>query len=228
MAEYNAIGEPFGLIYTCNCGWLDRGHASTRSTRPDVGVPSLWNALQLEDGLSDTLDGRREAFLVRYRQDAVKHWLGMNFYPGVTNDYVVARRLSNAQKQQVALAIFQEVSLSFEGLQDSWLARTLTGSDSGFSEEDLVSNLISFYRTLYPKLDVDKLCKPVSVEASRRVWNASGPPGGNKNRTFKPRFHKCDECKTPPAFPKEFQTITPAKKGVHFRDWIPPEYYPPY
>ncbi len=223
MADYNEIGKPFGLIYTCNCGWLDRGHSSTKATRPNIGVPSLWDKLVTERGFSETVDGRRPGFVVSYAQDAVKKVLGMKFYPGVTNTYVVARRLSNVQKQQVALAIFKEVSMAFEGEQDSWLARKLTGTDSGFSEEDLVSDLISFYRTLFPKLDVDVLCKPVSVEASRRVWNTSGRPGANKNRTFTPRFRPCDECQPSPAFPKEFQTITPAKKGVHFRDWFPGE-----
>lgn len=221
MADYASIGEKFGIIYTCNCGWLDRAHSySAPVRRPWVGAESLWRSLQIEDGMPERL-GRRQAFVVGYRQDAVKKFAGVKLYPGVTKLYVVARGLSNAQKRQVALAIFREVSLKFEELQNSWIARKLTGSDSGFSEEDLVSDLIGFYKVLDPKLDVDKLCRPVSIAASRRVWNANGPVGRNKNKSFTPILHPCDECADGGAFPKEFQSISPAKKGELFDDWVP-------
>jgi hypothetical protein len=227
VADYASIGEKFGIIYTCNCGWLDRGHSYTGSARPPVGTDNLWKSIFNETGLPDTL-GRLPAYVVSYRQDAVKKVLGMKLYPGLTKHYVVRRGLPAIQKQQVALAIFQEVSLGFEGLQDSWLARKLTGTDSGFSEEDLVSDLIAFHKTLNPRLDVDALCQPVSVQASREVWKASGPVGQNKNRDFKPRFHPCAECKDPPSFPREFRSVTPAKKGDLFDDWVPPQPIDPY
>jgi hypothetical protein len=226
MADYTQIGGKFGIIYTCNCGWLDRGHSHTGSSRPLVGTDNLWKSILTEDGMPDTLS-KFPSFVVVYRQDAVKKVLGMKFYPGLTKLYSVRRGLDYAQKQQVALAIFQDVSLGFEGMQDSYLARKLTGTDSGFSEEDLVSDLIAFYKSVNPRLDVDALCKPVSVEASRAVWKASGPVGGNKNRTFKPRLHPCDECKGPSSFPRDFQTIKPAKKGELFTDWSPPPQMPP-
>ncbi|HEX6245489.1 MAG TPA: hypothetical protein VFZ61_31415, partial [Polyangiales bacterium] len=158
---------------------------------------------------------------------ALKRIGPVKLYPGVHKHYVVRRGLSNVQKQRVALAIFVEVSLQFEGVQDSWLARKLTGSDSGFSQEDLVSNLIGFYKALNPRLDIDALCKPVSVEASRKVWNAAGPVGMNKNRSFSPMFHACAECTSTPVFPKEFQAIQPAIKGEWFDDWVPPPPTPP-
>lgn len=75
---------------------------------------------------------------------------------------------------------------------------------------------------MFPKLDVDNLCKPVSVAASQAVWKAGGPVGSNKNRTFRPRFHPCAECTQAPAFPREFTSITPAQKGSLFDDWTPP------
>jgi hypothetical protein len=161
-------------------------------------------------------------YVLSYRQDALKKIGSLKLYPGAGELYVIRRKLSNVQKQQVALAIFMEVSLKFEGLQDSWLARKLTATDSGFSEEDLVSDLIGFYKALYPKLDVDTLCKPVSIEASKKVWKDYGPVGVNKNKTFRPKFHACDECKGIPVFPKEFGSITPATKGELFDQWVPP------
>ena len=220
MADYGSIGEKFGIIYTCNCGWLDRGHSYPGSSRPPVGTANLWNSILAERGSADTLGGR-PAYVMAYRQDAVKKVFGAKIYPGLTKRYVVRRGLSFVDKKRVALAIFQEVSLGFEGMQDSWIARKLTGTDSGFSEEDLVSDLIAFYKTVYPMIDVDALCKPVSVEASRSVWNANGPVGQNKNKTFKPRLHPCAECKDPPMFPLQFQTIVPAPKATLFDDWEP-------
>jgi hypothetical protein len=43
--------------------------------------------------------------------------------------------------------------------------------------------------------------------------------GANKNKSFSPRFHKCDECKEKPAFPQQFQLITAAPKGILFKDY---------
>jgi hypothetical protein len=225
MAGYASIGEKFGIIYTCNCGWLDRGHSSTRSSRAMVGTDWLWNSLLGERGPSDTLKGR-PAYILSYRQDAVKQVLGLNLYPGITKHYLVLKGLSFQAKAQVGLAIFQETSLTFEGMQDSWLARKATGTDSGFSEEDLVSNLIAFYKSVYPVIDVDALCKPVSVEASREVWRANGAVGQNKNRAFTPHLHACTECPGLAVFPPQFRTITPVTKGVWFDDWVPQPVFP--
>ena len=58
MAKFTDIGGKFGIIYTCNCGWLDLGHLYTRSSRPGVGAASLWNSLIAEQGVSTTLDKR--------------------------------------------------------------------------------------------------------------------------------------------------------------------------
>lgn len=71
MAGYSEIGAPFEIIYTCNCGWLDRGHSFTGSSRPLVGVPNLWRSIVAEDGLPEFWN-RRPAHVVSYRQDAVK------------------------------------------------------------------------------------------------------------------------------------------------------------
>jgi len=222
MANYNDIGGKFGIIYTCNCGWLDRAHSYT-TPNPDktIGAANLWMNLLKEDGFPDYIN-KAPGFVVASRQEAMKKKLGIKLYPGVTKHFVVRKGLPNHVKQQVALAIFMEVSIGFESLQDSWAARTFAQSDSGFSEEDLVSNLVGFYKALFPIIDIDALCKPVSIAASRAVWNASGPVGRNKNRRFEPVFHPCSECTTPPVFPDQFKVIVPAVKGVHFIDYFPP------
>jgi len=223
MGDFNSIGQDRGIIYTCNCGWFDRGHAFIApSKRANVGPFHLWNSLLKEDGPSAVI-GRvpMPGFVVTYRQDAIKKVAGISLFPGVERHYVVRKDLSNVRKQGVALAIVMEVSMGFESLQDSWVARTVTGSDSGFSEEDLVSNLIGLYATIFPMIDVDALCKPVSVAASQAVWKAYGAVGKNKNKRFRPIFHPCSECTDPPRFPSQFEVIQPATKGVDFVDYVP-------
>jgi hypothetical protein len=222
MGDFNTIGQDRGIIYTCNCGWFDRGHAFTApSKRSSVGPFRLWNSLLKEDGPPHVI-GRVPipAFVVTYRQDAVKKLGGMAFFPGEERTYVVRKGLSNVRKQGVALAILMEVSIAFESLQASLVSRALTGSDSGFSEEDLVSNIIGLYATIFPMIDVDSLCKPVSVAASQAVWKAYGAVGKNKNKRFKPIFHPCSECKDPPRFPPQFQVIQPAVKGIDFDNYV--------
>ena len=110
-----------------------------------------------------------------------------------------------------------EVSLGFENVQVSLSALT----DSGFSEEDLVSNLIGFYAVVHESLDWRTLCRPVSKEASLKIWDAKGSVGSRKNKTFAPKFHECDECQAKhhiirPQFPALFNSIQPASKGIDF------------
>lgn len=60
--------------------------------------------------------------------------------------YSIRKGLTLTRKKEVALRIFMEVSLGFEAMQGSWPYSWVT--DSGFSAEDLTSNLIGFYRAV--------------------------------------------------------------------------------
>jgi len=62
---------------------------------------------------------------------------------GLGRNYLVRYGLSWAEKRTVALTILMEVSNLFEGFQSSfpWNVRT----NSGFSQEDLISNLFGFH-----------------------------------------------------------------------------------
>ncbi len=104
-------------------------------------------------------------------------------------------------------------------------------TESGFSQEDLVSNLIGFYIGIgeIERKTALKLCHPVSAKAAYAVWDRDGSVGSNKNSTWKPLIAKCcktstiseedfvDECASQAKmFPKEFQRIKPAKKNEWF------------
>jgi hypothetical protein len=204
------------LLYTCNCGWLDTGHADSRSHRPNVGAADLWRRISTETGLASAKVGA-SGFKVTYTQD-MRKW---GVTAAKTRDYFVKRGLTAAQRESVALAIFMEVSHGFEAMQGSfpWSWLSSRSKDSSFSEEDLVSDLIGFYVAVRPGVDVRALCKPVSTQAALDVWDTYGSVGSHKNHTFTPMFHPCDECKGAGRFPALFQQILPAAKGTIFRDW---------
>lgn len=203
------------LVYTCRGGWIDKNHALKTTTRPFVGAKSLWNQILNETGRRSRFPDV-DGFKVTYTQDATR------FHFGVTNSYCVRTGLPLAAKESVALAIFQEVSLAFESKQ-GWAL----WSDSSFSVEDLVSNMISFYNAVRPGPDYLALCQPVSKEASLKIWDTKGAVGSHKNKKFEPVFFDCEECTAKGPYPIELQKITPAKKtgsvkaaDEYFRDWL--------
>jgi hypothetical protein len=137
---------------------------------------------------------------------------------GVHRVFIVKKGLSTSDKESVALGIFLDVSYEFEDWQSGWLHSQVT--DSGFSEEDLVSDVIGFYLALRPNLDWEALCLPVSKEASFKIWDTNGPVGSHKNRTLKPNLYPCDECKNKKSsFPSEFTEIRRASPGDLYKEY---------
>jgi hypothetical protein len=234
-----------GILYTCNAGWIDLGHLNPRSSRPEIGAANLWRQVskqgqpavdpsceRLVSGFEDLPrpfycfdqfpDGQR-GHLVRYRQDQTRARVGIENY------YIVRPGLTVAEQRSVALAIFQEVSLQFEAMQLAveWTRVT----NSGFSREDLISNLIGFYIGVgvTTQADAVRLCHPVSKKAAQAIWQRDGALGvrQNKNRNWQPKLADTavlldkavtDECAMEPrVFPKLFTTIRPATNGNWFR-----------
>jgi len=200
-----------GLIYTCVCGWIDLGHA-----RPD-GALALWNRIRKEIGKPS---GDRSGFKVTYSQSMSAG----PFSASYLKEYWVKRGLPKAKQESVALSIFMEISLGFEALQSGFPFNLTT--DSGFSAEDLVSDLLGFYRALRPNLDYISMCEPVDKQTALKVWDTHGAVGGRKNYQFAPLLYPCSVCKGSPAsgpaagqMPWFLKSITPAKKGDLFRNW---------
>jgi len=251
----------YGLVYTCNAGWIDLGHLNPHSARPEIGAANLWNQVAAEGApvldprcapppplagplgaayhalnkpeICDTdprykfSDGKT-GYAVHYRQDSAS----LPGKPGREGRYVIKKGLTVEEKKSVALSIFIEVSLRFETLQ--LFAEWLGIGKSGFSQEDLVSDLIGFYIGLgeISQYNALKACHPVSLKAAQRIWDSEGEVGANKNRSFSPMFAKqtghdsaavCrDECQGQPRkFPRAFTRIKPVSKGHLFRDLHP-------
>ncbi|CAN7611172.1 hypothetical protein LJR129_004618 [Acidovorax sp. LjRoot129] len=243
----DAISKDFGLIYTCNLGWLDLGHMNPNSTRAHTGAATLWREISAggpdvrhcngahkqictmpsrtkEFPAATFADKKTTGFKITHKQEQFA--FKMKLSTGIRREYIVRHNLTVKERKSVALAIFMEVSLEFEEHQDLF-PKFLT--DSGFSQEDLVSNLIGFHIAVgtVTKAEVLAMAKPVSQAAAFAIWDRNGPVGSNKNRGFQPLFNptkcatedkKCiDECRGIVPRPPDFlNSILPAKKGELF------------
>jgi hypothetical protein len=100
---------------------------------------------------------------------------------GVTPTIALNRSLTESEILSVALGIFMAQSFSFETLQ-GW---TDAIAGSSFSEEDLTSNLISFYRAArgYSSREIRTLCDVWdNADSIERLENVSL----TRNRAFRP------------------------------------------
>jgi hypothetical protein len=253
----------YGLIYTCNAGWVDLGHMNPFNSDPLVGAHNLWRQFQAggpDAQISFWYDYPPEFRRAGYSKDVLQAMksdkvarlpdggrgfkitlkMAQPVTGGVTESFLVRHELPDQEKRSVALAVFLMVSRAFEQHQFDWefslvdwLSQQLRGKpyDSGFSQEDLVSNLIGFYIGVghVTKDQAIRMCHPVSRETAEKVWQVHGAVGKNKNRSFEPDLSArtgfidnvnkvCrDDCiGQPRQFPRAFQQIVPAPYAKDF------------
>ena len=191
--------EKSRLVYTQEIGWIDRNHALGGDAR------SLWAQLLTEN----TTPYYKDYFLVSYDQLMGKFFIKM----GVTSCWLVKKGLREEDKKSIALSIMFYISTLFETHQGRFLFSGLLGSDSGFSGEDLISNLLGFYSVIEPR-DYWSLIKPVPTETALRIWDHYGPVGKYKNRELRPWIFPD---------PQESPNGVPFKKNLpHYMNTIQP------
>ncbi|HVK18735.1 MAG TPA: hypothetical protein VM533_17520 [Fimbriiglobus sp.] len=221
-----------GLIYTCRCGWIDIGHANPASKYPNQGAVNLWANVNDETG-ERSRNGAWHKVTHKIMMGMRKKIPGFGWEVdgtfGPTRHYAVRVGLSTAEKEEVALAIFMDVSIAAEELQGTFWPV----SDSSFSGEDLLSNLIGFYdavrRPDFNKLFLYQSCLPVSKAAALMVWDTHGSIGTHKVREFnRPLLFPCRDCPGGgPRFPMpglplpELNAIKKAVYGWNYRVWKP-------
>jgi hypothetical protein len=198
-----AAGRKYGLIYTRKCGWVDLGHANGQG------------ALELYRSIEAVNKSPNQFRSFYYSQGMGNRWVAVK----VVQRYSLTARLTRAQVKSVALGVFMSVSKDFEGMQDNVYWRQFT--DSGFSAEDLVSNLIGFYRAVEAPRDFIALCEPVSREEALYVWDTYGAVGQNKNRDFSPYLYPTNpSSRLGPlriSLPPFLRTITAEPPGVLYK-----------
>lgn len=175
-----------GLIYTEKLGWIDLGHAQGKDARV------LKSILENEHWSKYYKEFNDWYFPVTYHQEMAKRkkllGVDLNFQTGVHTEVMVRSCLSPDLKARVALTIMYGTAKRFEAWQNSFLFNWFT--DSGFSAEDLVSDLVGFYRVYGSGPDPLWLAKPVSFEKALQIWDAGDPIGHYKNNSTAPYlFH---------------------------------------
>ncbi|ETS33019.1 hypothetical protein BB987_13580 [Photorhabdus temperata] len=158
------------LIYTEDLGWIDLGHASGHDSK------ILWEQLITEKSSSPFMKGY---FLVNYAQGMSKYI----FKSSIHAQWMVKKGLPIEVKKSIAFSMMYCVSLEFEELQSNFVFSNIT--DSGFSCEDLISNLLGFYKSVQPR-DYMSLIKPKSKEYAYKIWDYYGPVGKYKNKELRP------------------------------------------
>jgi hypothetical protein len=145
---------------------------------PD-GAKKLWKKILNENDEGDSEQG---FFRVTYKQTMGNK----DIKTGIHNKSDIKNQINLDEKKSVTLSIFLNVSNNFESMQCSWPFRLVT--NSGYSAEDLVSNLIGFYRATNPKIPYLQICEPVSKDMAIKIWDTYGSVGENKNYSASPFF----------------------------------------
>ncbi|QTF06610.1 hypothetical protein HC231_00675 [Brenneria izadpanahii] len=160
-----------GIVYTEVLGWVDMGHA--RGSDVD--------SLKSQFTLGEHSD--KPFYTVMYKQDMHLTKFSSQFGVGKFSRWEIKRGRNSEDINRIMLAMMINTASQFERLQSlrgfSWY------TDSGFSGEDLVSDLFGFYRAIIPGRYGYRL-KPVSYEAAVRRWDYYGAIGAYKNKGFRP------------------------------------------
>lgn len=202
------------LSYTRRCGWIDWGHASPRNARALLAniIAEGRSSLELAEARVELV--KRPAFLIQHSEAMG----AFGFRAESSSYFAIVRGLSPQEKRSVALSVFLASSIKFEQMQSSPPFSLFIGS--GFSAEDLTSNLVGFYAALYhiagPQLR--QICGEVSVKESYRIWDTYLPGGleALKRRTATPILFPTKEDVHSPrdlAFPPQFTTIPVTPPG---------------
>lgn len=160
---------PAGLIYTEVLGWIDLGHAR------GVDIRDLLRNIQQGEASG------KEFYEVRYSQ-------GMTSPYGILRSgKVVTWRIKHGrpdwEQKSIALAMMMTVARKFEAFQGQFPNNWVT--DSSFSGEDLVSDLLGFYRVVSIQ-NPFSILRPISKAEALKRWDYYGKIGCWKNETFQP------------------------------------------
>ncbi|MFK8257207.1 hypothetical protein ACFL9S_05415 [Erwinia sp. AnSW2-5] len=160
-------GLKYGLVYSEVLGWIDMGHAQGDDIR------------SLMHSFSSGESSGKPYYPVRYEQTMRLY----RFATGRFNVWHIKKGRSLSEQRSIALAMMMNTAVAFENWQSmsffSW------HTDSGFSGEDLISDLFGFYRANFSRTYWDEL-KIVSKASALRRWDHYGPIGRYKNTGFLP------------------------------------------
>lgn len=188
--------NPPRYSYSTHCGWIDWAHAN-----PGMTTLLITSVRQASDALRESrARGDADGDTGQFVSPAMISAPGGVTLSSVTPTVRIREPLSEDQILSVALRIFMLQSIGFEGLQ-AW---TNAIGSSSFSEEDLPSNIISFYRAArgFGRADISRICDMWNREDSLEKFEDYD---FRQNRTFRPLSYP-----TGGAWPAELASIRAA------------------
>lgn len=158
-----------GLVYTEVLGWVDLGHAQGTDIRELLRLITLGES------------SGKHYYEVRYSQGM--SGIRGQFRSGKMTTWQIRHGRPGWEQKSIALAMMMSIARKFEDFQSAFPYHL--GSDSGFSGEDLVSDLLGFYRVVSIQNPFEML-RPVSKNEALKRWDYYGNIGRWKNETFRP------------------------------------------
>lgn len=197
-----ASTERYGIVYTEVLGWIDLGHAQGTDIK------------NLLTNISRGELSKKEYYDITYSQGMTSP--GSVFRTGKFTTWRIKRGRPHWEKISIALAMMMSVARDFEDFQNSFPNNIIT--DSGFSGEDLVSDLLGFYRaTSVP--DAFQMLRPVSKEEAIKRWDFYGNIGAFKVKNFTPLLFP-DPERFPNARPRNGILPPFMKSVVPYNDFL--------
>lgn len=177
MSKRSDIIEPYewtndrrtGLVYSEVLGWIDIGHAQ--------GTDIISLLADFRKGESSS----NRSYQITYSQKMFVH--KKTFGTGKFVRWEISKGLSVEKIHSIALSMMLTTACLFENYQSQWFFSWHT--DSGFSGEDLTSDLLGFYRAILPSNYHSRL-QLISKQDALKRWDYYGPIGDYKNKGFLP------------------------------------------
>lgn len=165
----NAAAQKKGLVYTEVLGWIDLGHAQGNDIRNLLSMIKRGEA------------SGKDFYDIRYSQGMTGLWGQLR--SGKMMTLQIRRGRTDWEQKSIALMMMMTIARKFEAFQAAFPNNMVT--DSGFSGEDLVSDLLGFYRVVSIN-NPFHLIRPVSKSEALKRWDYYGKIGSWKNDTFQP------------------------------------------
>lgn len=197
-----AENEREGLVYTEVLGWIDLGHA-----RGD-------DIFKLMDQFTVGELSKDSYYNVTYSQGMTAPKKVMRTGKMIT--WRIKRGRPMWERKSIALAMMITVAKEFEKFQASFPNNFVT--DSGYSCEDLVSDLLGFYRAVSTPHPFSML-QAVSKKEALKRWDYYGKIGSYKVMDFIPLLFP-DPDKYPNARPRNGVLPPFMKSIVPYNDFL--------
>lgn len=223
------------LTYSTKMGWVDWGHTGlhTKNNGQKMLLERFEKEITLAEGRGQQYFQFRITMGIGAENSATRSEIG--------EDYAVKTGLNYDQRNSTLLAMFMDISEKFEKFQDNFAFKSPVnigplkkvnsiGEEvrrSGFSEDDLSSNMIGFFAAVYDlsRSEVEQLVGDVGVDASLKLWDAYFQNGLGISESWEPKLYNeefrnatgvvvKDESK-----PYIFSTVKLAEKGTTWDIW---------